>query len=165
MRITSSFREMSLKIPEVTSLNWIRISTLASFNAVNENQIKEAKPSVLRLLTLSGLQNKRNALPAWVVDPQCRSGKRRANRITGNGLIVQVSWLPVRSHVLSQQGILPLNWGDSAQNFDLIPIGSIRVSNRTIGRMTIRYLFVSNVLSRERHRALHGQNGQHLQQI
>jgi len=72
-------------------------------------------------LTLSGLQNKGNAFPTWVVDPQSRGGKRRADRITRDGLIVQVSGFPVRCNVLSQQGIVPLNGGDSAKNLDLIP--------------------------------------------
>ena len=72
-------------------------------------------------LTLSGLQNEGNTLPAWVVDPQGRGGEGRADRITRDGIIVQVSGFTVRRNVLSQQGILPLNWGDGTKNFDLVP--------------------------------------------
>ena len=76
--------------------------------------------------TLSGLQNKGNSLPSWVVDPQRRCGKSRANRITWDGLIVQVSGLAICCDVLSQQGIVSLNRGDGAKNFDLVPSISIR---------------------------------------
>lgn len=38
MRMTSSLREMSLKMPCVTSLNCIRISTFASLRAVGPRQ-------------------------------------------------------------------------------------------------------------------------------
>lgn len=156
---------MSLKIPEVTSLNWIRTSTLASFKAANENQIKETEASVLCLLTLSGLQNKRNALPAWIIDFQSCGGIRRANRTTGDRLVIQVSGLPVCSGVLPQQGIFPFNRGDGAENFNLISIVSISISNGTTGRTTASYLLISNILCRKGHRALHSDHGQHLQQV
>ena len=73
------------------------------------------------LPTLSGLQNEGNTLPAGVVDPQGCGSESRADRVTRDGLIVQIPGLSVRCNVLSQQGIVPLNGGDSAKDFDLVP--------------------------------------------
>jgi len=83
--------------------------------------MKKIESSIVCPLTLSSLHNEGNTLPARIVDPQGRGSESRADRIARDGLIVQIPGLAVRCDVLSQQGIVPLNGGDSAKNFDLVP--------------------------------------------
>lgn len=62
--------------------------------------------------TFSGLEDKRNALPSGVVDPECGGGESRASRVTRDGLVVEVPRLAVRSYVLPKESVALLDGWD-----------------------------------------------------
>jgi hypothetical protein len=51
--------------------------------------------------TFPGLEDKRDAFPSWVVDPQCGCGEGWADRILRNGVVIEVPRLAVRGDVLT----------------------------------------------------------------
>lgn len=69
--------------------------------------------------TFASFQDEWHTLPPRVVDPERRSGERRANRIMRNRLIVEVARLPVRGDILAQQRVFTCNWWDRTKNFHL----------------------------------------------
>lgn len=138
-------------MPAVTSLYWIRISTLASLRARVvrrpdgfSNSIGDCNTADEATLTLSSLHDEWNSLPPRVVDPQSQRGKRRADRTLGNGVVLEVSGLAVSTDVLSEQGVLPRDRRDASEDLDF---------------------FVSDVLGRERDGSLHRQQREGLQQV
>ena len=70
-------------------------------------------------LTLASLQYERNAIPAGVVNPEGRSGIRRADRVVRDRVVIEVTRLAVGSDVLSQQRVAALDGRDTAQDLDL----------------------------------------------
>lgn len=110
---------MSLKMPCVTSLNCIRTSTLASFNAVprDEHQILDA--TVESRQTFSCFENEGDTFPPRIVDPKCGSSKRRADRVARNGIIVEVARLAVSGNVLTEKNIISFDRWNSTKYLDL----------------------------------------------
>jgi len=119
MRRTSSLREMSLKMPCVASLNWMRTSTLPSLSAaVSRDPSHDAHAHSIRL-TLSGLHDERDALPSRVVDPQGHGGVGGADRVFGHSVVIVVARLVAVGRVLAEQDILLLDRRDTSQHLDL----------------------------------------------
>lgn len=122
-RITNSFRGISLKIPLVTSLNWIRISVFCSFNAaISSLQTPEeivAWSEGLRSGTFACFENKRDSVPSLTFDEYRECCECRASTIFWNLRVVQVPRLSPITNILSDNHILGLNRRNRSQNSDL----------------------------------------------
>ena len=69
--------------------------------------------------TLPSLENERNALPSWVVNPKCRRSEGRAHRVVWDSIIIQVARLAVGCSVLSEQRVFPFDRWDGPEYLDL----------------------------------------------
>lgn len=73
--------------------------------------------------TFSCLQDERDALPAWVVDPQCERSKSRAHGVLWHRLVFEIARLAVGSYILAEEHIISRNRWDGAQDFNLLEFG------------------------------------------
>lgn len=73
----------------------------------------------MKILTLPSLENERNTLPSWVVNPQCGSGVRGTVRVGWDRFVVEITGLAIRRNILTKQRIASLNWGNSTQDLNL----------------------------------------------
>ena len=53
------------------------------------------------------------------MDPKRRRGERRADRVVRDGIVVEVPGLAVRSDILSEERVTPLNRRDRTKDLDL----------------------------------------------
>lgn len=105
-------------MPCVTSLNWIRTSTLASFRAKNgkSKNVSQGQPdrrSVVYeprgnifLFTFSSFKDERHALPTGIVDPQRRRSESRARGVWRDSIVIEVARFSVGTHVLAEERVL-----------------------------------------------------------
>lgn len=101
-------------------------------------------------LTLSSLHDERDTFPSGVVDVQDHRSEGRALGSLGNRVVIEVSRLVASSGVLAEKDLLLLDGWDGSEDFDLI------VSSECL--VCLAYLFVTDVLGRERDWSLHGQD-------
>lgn len=96
--------------------------------------------------TLSGLQDEGNTVPSLVLNIGDQSAEGGAARLLGHSVVLQVAGLAAveRTAVLSNDHVLGLDGIHRAQNTDLL---------------------VADILGGEGNGALHGEQGQHLQQV
>lgn len=73
----------------------------------------------MKILTLPSLENERNTLPSWVVNPQCGSGVRGTVRVGWDRFVVEITGLAIRRNILTKQRIASLNWGNGTQDLNL----------------------------------------------
>lgn len=73
--------------------------------------------------TFASLENERHAFPSWIVDPESCRGKRRADRVVWDRVIVEITGLAVCSYVLTKQRVLPFDRWDSPEYLDLSVTG------------------------------------------
>lgn len=156
---------MSLKMPEVTSRNWIRISVFCSFRAVEDVSTPSPGRAAIenRIHTFTGLHDEGNAIPSLVLDVRNHGAESRAARVLRDSIILLVGGLATveRLSVLADDDVLWLNGVHRAQNthlsLTLVAAGGIRDRQK--------YLLITNVFSRERDGTLHGKKRQHLQKV
>lgn len=111
--------------------------------------------------TFSGLEDEGHAFPTGIVDPERRRCESRARGIWRHGIVIEVTWFPVRGHILAEESVLTCDRLDCAQNFDLMWMSTPCLTNQTFDT----YLFITDIFGREGHRSLHGQDAEHLKQI
>lgn len=110
------------------------VNTLIGLDAhdkfVSGNILKNTRCDVLELNSdlgllliesLSSLHDERNAIPSFVLDVSNQGAESRTPRVLGHGVVFLVGRLATveRSTILTDDDILGLNGGDSAQNSDL----------------------------------------------
>jgi hypothetical protein len=70
--------------------------------------------------TFSGLEDEGHAFPTGIVDPERRRGESGARGVPRHGIVIEVTRLPVRGHVLSEERVLSRDRRDCAENFHLM---------------------------------------------
>lgn len=122
----------------------MRTSVFCSLRAARALAVTEYQ--VERRRTLAGLEDEGNTVPPLVLDVGNQSTEGGTARLLRHSVILQVSRLAAveRPAVLTDDDVLGLDCIHRAQNTDLL---------------------VTDVLGGERDRALHGEQGQHLQKI
>jgi hypothetical protein len=65
------------------------------------------------LLTLACLEDKRDTLPPWVVDPDGGGSKSGTDGVRRDGTVLEISGLAVRRNILAEKGVATLNGWDS----------------------------------------------------
>ena len=73
----------------------------------------------MKILTLPSLENERNTLPSWVVNPQCSSGIRGTVRVGWDRLVIKIARFTVGRDILTKQCVTTLNWRNCTENLDL----------------------------------------------
>lgn len=81
--------------------------------------IKYLDAKVERRQTFSCFENERDTFPPRIVDPECGSGKRRANRVARNRIIVEIARLPVSGDILTEKDIISFDRWNSTKYLDL----------------------------------------------
>jgi hypothetical protein len=129
-----------------------------------ENQKRQGREEKKRKRTLSSLEDEGNTLPPGRVDVDGSGGEGRADRVLGDGLVVEVTGLVARRDVLTEENVFGLDGRNVAENLDLG--GGRRVSERTSGKEGGKtHLLVTDVLRGERNGALHGEDREDLKQV
>lgn len=104
--------------------------------------------------TFPGFEDKWDAFPSWVVDPQRGRCECRTGRVGRNGFVIEIPGLAVRGDILAKKGIMLFDGRDRAEDFDL----DVRVSFQFQWGKKASNLFIPNILRGERDRSLHSQN-------
>ena len=134
---------------EVDGLVWLNTDD----KLVTRNVVEETLWCVLELNAnghlglvegLTCLEDKGDTVPSLVVDIQCECGESGAVAVLGHSVVVLVAWLAVGSSVLADKNVFLFNGGNRLENF---------------------YLFVTDVLCRERLGSFHGKQGEDLGQV
>jgi hypothetical protein len=81
--------------------------------------------------TFPSLEDKWNAFPSGVVDPQCRRCEGRAERVGRNSVVIEIPRLAVRGDILAKKGIVSFDRRDTAEDFDLDARRNMLVSSAT----------------------------------
>jgi hypothetical protein len=116
----------------VTSLNWIRTSTFASFRAEKKKKEKKRKenhearqrqspsatPSSFTTtrgmveFTFPSFEDEGHAFPTGIIDPQRRRGKSGARGVRRDSIVIKIAWFPVGTHVLAEECVVSLDRRD-----------------------------------------------------
>jgi hypothetical protein len=70
-------------------------------------------------LTLPSLKDERDPIPPGIIDPQCCGSIGRADGVGRNSIVIKITRLAIRGHVLAKKRISAIDWWDATQNFDL----------------------------------------------
>ena len=74
---------------------------------------------LIKKRTFARFEDERHAFPSRVVDPQRGGGKRRADGVRWDRVIVEIAGLAVCCDILTKQRVLTFNGWNRAENLDL----------------------------------------------